>query len=97
LGESAGQPDAGAYFRIQRFQIRFGQGRLDELESSLAKSVARSPEAPELPFLGAMLGLVYAELDRDDQARLMLERLAASEPTRRYTRSQTVHVLTSVA
>jgi len=95
LGESSGQPDARAYFRIQRFQIRFEQGRLDELESSLAKSVARHPEAHELPLLEAMLALVYAELDRDDQARLMLERLATSAPP--YTKSQTVHVLTSMA
>jgi DNA-binding SARP family transcriptional activator/class 3 adenylate cyclase len=97
LGESSGQPDARTYFRIQRFQIRFEQGRLDELESSLAKSVARNPEAPELPLLEAMLAVVYAELDRDDQARQMLQRLAASEPKRRYTRAQTVHVLTSMA
>jgi predicted ATPase/class 3 adenylate cyclase len=97
LGESSGQPDARAYFRLQRFQIRFEQGRLDELESSLAKSVARNPELRELPLLGAMLAVVYAELDRDDQARLMLERLAASAPMRRYTRSQIVHVLTSMA
>lgn len=75
LGQRAGQPDALMLFAIQIFPIRLEQGRLAEIEGVLAQFVAQTPG---LRSLQAALALVYAELDRTDDARQAFEVLASS-------------------
>ena len=94
LGESSGQPDARTFFRGQRFQIRFEQGRLDEVEASLTRIMSR---LPGLPIIEALLALLYAELDRDDQARPLFERFAASDFQRLPNDPSRLRGLTSLA
>jgi hypothetical protein len=71
LGIAAGQPDAGAYFGGQRFQIRLEQGRLAELVEHLAAGVQRS--ASTLRRL--LLALAYCETGRHDEARVVFQPL----------------------
>jgi tetratricopeptide (TPR) repeat protein len=75
-GRDAGQPDALLYFAIQLFQLRDEQGRLGEAEQAVARVVA---SAPELPSVRAVLGLVYAEVGRLDEARVVFEALGQAD------------------
>jgi tetratricopeptide (TPR) repeat protein len=69
-GKTSGQPDAPLLFFAQQFDVRFEQGRLDELEERLREIVQEFP----LYSLGrARLALLHCELDRPDQAREVLE------------------------
>jgi hypothetical protein len=75
LGQISGQPDSLIFFSVQCFQIRFEQGRLGELETSFAEVADRNPG---LPTVEAMLSVLYAELDRDVEASLIVDRFTAS-------------------
>jgi tetratricopeptide (TPR) repeat protein len=75
LGQAIGQRDAHLYFTAQRFQVRFEQGRLGELETFLAETTARTPG---LRSLQVMRTLLYAEHDRDDDAAAVFDSFAAS-------------------
>ena len=73
LGQATGQRDAGVFLAAHLFLVRFDQGRLAELEESLAERVAA---APGLPMLHAYLALLLCEVERSDEARLHYEPLA---------------------
>jgi class 3 adenylate cyclase/tetratricopeptide (TPR) repeat protein len=77
LGRAAGERDASVFFAVQQFAIRFEQGRLGELETSLAGQAA---SLPGLPMLQLMLALLYVELDRDQEARSTLARFSGGFP-----------------
>ncbi|HEV3365412.1 MAG TPA: AAA family ATPase [Acidimicrobiia bacterium] len=74
FGVGAGQPDAHAFFGVQRFLIRFDQGRLGELIGRIEASQL----AGELPGTRAHVALAYCELDRHGDARRVFEPLAAT-------------------
>jgi tetratricopeptide (TPR) repeat protein len=74
IGHESGQPDAPVIAAGELFAIRAEQARLGELVEILEQRVA---ENPGLPTLEATLALAYAELDRFDDARLILDRVAA--------------------
>ena len=73
LGQGAGEPDATAVFGVQLAVVRFEQGRLAEVEPAL-EDFAR--EFAESPVWRAALGLIKAELGRDEEARAELDMLA---------------------
>jgi tetratricopeptide (TPR) repeat protein len=73
IGIALGQPDAAQAFGAQRFEIRFQQGRLDEVVGR----VAEVAEETNWPVTWASLALAYCELDREDEARTVLEHLGA--------------------
>jgi class 3 adenylate cyclase/tetratricopeptide (TPR) repeat protein len=73
LAGSTGQPDGPLFLALQLFFIRFEQGRLGEVEDLWVAARARNPE---WATLGAALGFLYCELDRDDEARTLFEPLA---------------------
>jgi tetratricopeptide (TPR) repeat protein len=73
IGIALGQPDAAQAFGAQRFEIRFQQGRLDEVVGR----VAEVAEETNWPVTWASLALAYCELDRKDEARTVLENLGA--------------------
>jgi DNA-binding SARP family transcriptional activator len=74
LGVRAGQPDAHLFFGIQRFQLRFEQGRLGELVDRYRQIV---DDGGGSPTTRAFLALAYCELDRIDAARRVFAPLAA--------------------
>jgi DNA-binding SARP family transcriptional activator/tetratricopeptide (TPR) repeat protein len=73
LGVRAGQPDAHLFFGIQRFQLRFEQGRLGEVVDRLDQ-VLNAGGHP--PTTRAFLALAYCELDRIGDARRVFAPLA---------------------
>jgi class 3 adenylate cyclase/tetratricopeptide (TPR) repeat protein len=74
-GVGAGQPDAHSLFGLQRFHIRFEQGRLSELIDRVARALEQKSEGAHVR---ALLALAYCELDRDDEARRVFEPLAVT-------------------
>ncbi len=63
LGTECGQPDADAVYASHLFEIRRGQGRLDELVELL---VAMVEAAPDIEAFRPALGITYCDLDRPD-------------------------------
>ncbi|HEX3242907.1 MAG TPA: AAA family ATPase [Solirubrobacterales bacterium] len=76
LGSESGQPDVLAIYAAQIHVIRYEQGRLDEVLEIQEQAVA---EAPLLDAYLSALALSYIELEDSDQARVVLERLAAKK------------------
>jgi tetratricopeptide (TPR) repeat protein len=74
LGQASGQPDASIFFVAQHFQIRLEQGRLGEMDASIAEIVARQPG---VAAFACLLAVTYTELGRNDEARALFERYAA--------------------
>jgi hypothetical protein len=74
LGRRARDPVVAIYYPIILTGLRFGQGRLPELERTLAEFVGRSPSN-----LGwrATLAVLLCEAGRAGEARAHFERLAA--------------------
>jgi class 3 adenylate cyclase/tetratricopeptide (TPR) repeat protein len=66
--------EARITYGVQRFQIRFEQGRLGELVTKLAEAAADDG----YPETRAMLAQTYCELGREDEARVAFEPLAGS-------------------
>jgi class 3 adenylate cyclase/tetratricopeptide (TPR) repeat protein len=77
IGEPAGVPDARhVYEHSSLFWVRYDQGRLTELVEACERHASGpSPPSQSLPNLG----LVYAELGRLDDARSILDRVAADD------------------
>jgi tetratricopeptide (TPR) repeat protein len=73
LGEACGQPDAGAVYASQLFELRRAQGRVDELIDVL---VAMREAAPEIEAFRPALGVCYCDLDRRDGLTLFEEDVA---------------------
>lgn len=75
IGESNGEPDARPIYTLERWSVRFEQGRLGELEPELTELCSRFPA---FPGLQTMLAAVYCDLGRNGDARRCLQRLAAT-------------------
>jgi tetratricopeptide (TPR) repeat protein len=76
LGHATGQADAELFSVAQLFQVRFEQGRLEEVESTLAGAVEGTPR---MPALRAMQALLLCELGRPAQARTAFDALAGAD------------------
>jgi hypothetical protein len=78
LGRRARDPVVAIYHPIVLIELRFGQGRLPELEETLAAIVDRYPSN-----LGwrAALAVLLCEAGRAPEARVHFERLAAGDFT----------------
>jgi hypothetical protein len=74
LGTESNQPDAAAVFAGQLFLVRFDQGRLDEIEALVASA---AEQFPEIAGLRGLLALARCETGNLEQARVMLEDVAA--------------------
>jgi class 3 adenylate cyclase/tetratricopeptide (TPR) repeat protein len=74
IGYATGQPDASLFLAVQKFQIRFEQGRLSEVEENLKETVDRHPE---LLVSRSILALLACELDRPDDARRSFDVVSA--------------------
>ena len=73
FGERAQRWDALISYRLQMFQLRMEQGRLDEVEGPIRNSVA---EYRTRPMLRCVLAHLYAEIGREAEARTAFEALA---------------------
>jgi tetratricopeptide (TPR) repeat protein len=73
LGERAQRMDAQVAYRLQLFQLRKEQGRLDEIEDLIRQSVA---EYPWYPMFRCVLANLAATLGRREEARRLLGELA---------------------
>jgi len=76
VGQEAGNHNAAQYFGAQLIALRREQGRLVEVVDGIGGFAA---ENPALPVWGAALAWVLGELDREDDARRELDRLAAAD------------------
>ena len=74
LGERAGQPDAALYYGVILFTIRMEQGRLTEI-ADLVEAAGSGPDA--LVGVDGLWGITACALGRDDDARRVLDHLAA--------------------
>ncbi len=73
-GADGGQADAMAFYVGQLSQIYWAQGRIDEVVELMEQTVE---DNPDLSAAVAILGTMYCETDRLDDARALLEPLAA--------------------
>ena len=73
LGRHAMNEDATLSSRLQLFLLRREQGRLDEIEETIRRSVQ---EYPARPVFRCALVLLLCDLGREDEARTALEHLA---------------------
>jgi len=74
LGERAQDLDPQVAYRLQLFALRKEQGRLEEMEEVIRRSV---DEYPWYPLFRCALAHLYAEAGREHQARRAFEELAA--------------------
>jgi class 3 adenylate cyclase len=74
LGQQIADPDALAIFGGQLLQLRWDQGRIEEVEAPIREGLRANPSF--IPFR-ASLAHIYAELDRIDEARAELSTIAA--------------------
>ncbi|MGH3962560.1 MAG: ATP-binding protein [Pseudonocardiaceae bacterium] len=75
-GVNAGYPDARLFFGAQLLAIRILQGRLGELEAPIAEFVAQHPVVWGWQ---AALALCHCDLNRWDEARVVLQKLTADD------------------
>ncbi len=73
-GRRADPQNADHYHAIQLATLRYGQGRLEEIESPMRSFVERFPN---LGTWRCTLALLYSELGREEDARSELERASA--------------------
>ena len=73
LGQEAGMPDASEVYASHLFEIRRGQGRVDELVDLL---VAVVEAAPDIEAFRPALGVCYRDLGRRDGQDLFAEDVA---------------------
>jgi class 3 adenylate cyclase len=74
LGTSSGQPDAAMAFGATIANIRIKQGRSGELVELVCLAV---DENPGIAAFASVLAQIYCELDRPEDARLVLESFVA--------------------
>jgi len=74
VAEASGNPEGRIFYAGQLFAIRMVQGRLDELVDLVAQVAA---DTPGVPVFRSTLATTLCELDRDDEARRLLEAEAA--------------------
>ena len=66
VGTAGGQPDSAIFDTVQRFMLRFEQGRLDEMEAEVTAILER---AVVVPGVRALAALLHCEGGRPEQAR----------------------------
>jgi class 3 adenylate cyclase len=76
IGNDTGQPDAFTVYGAQLFIIRWWQGRLGELIETLTQLCA---ENPGLPSFRSTLAFALTHVERDDEARTMLQEETSSD------------------
>jgi class 3 adenylate cyclase/tetratricopeptide (TPR) repeat protein len=76
--KASGQPDAYAFWVGQVFNIRFHQGRLDEIADELA---ATADAYPGIVAFRAAIAMVATELERFDEARSGLDAIFGASGT----------------
>src|SRR3990170_4627924 len=76
LGERAQDPLLVQSCLIQLMALRWAQGRLDELEALVR---AGAQQSPNIPAIRAGLAMTYAELGREEQAKVEFEGLAVND------------------
>ena len=74
IGQRAQLPGAMQQFGAQMVDLRWKQGRLQELE---APTKAYAEENPQVPAWRCALALIYSETGKEEEARAEFERLAA--------------------
>jgi class 3 adenylate cyclase/tetratricopeptide (TPR) repeat protein len=79
LGRASGQPDRMTFFAAQEYWIRFDQGRLAEVEESLTDLIRR---LPRFMVPRTRLALLYCELERPAEARVVFDELTGDALTR---------------
>jgi len=70
VAEGSGNPEGRMFYAGQIFTIRMVQGRLDEVVDLVAQVAANTPG---VPVYRSTLATALCELDRDDEARRLLE------------------------
>ncbi len=75
-GQRAQSWEALAYYRLQMFTLCSAQGRLDELEDPIRRSV---DDYPGYPVLRCALAGLYCELHREAECAAVLRDLAADD------------------
>jgi len=75
IGADCGQPDAEAFFGVQLAVVNWQRGTMGELAPLIEQMIA---DSPGLPTLKAALALAYAQSDRFDDARRVLDDFAAT-------------------
>jgi class 3 adenylate cyclase/tetratricopeptide (TPR) repeat protein len=73
MGIESGQPDAVSIYGAQLMIIRWQQGRVLEILSLIAQTVA---DNPGIPAFAAALALAHIETDQHSEARAMLDAAA---------------------
>ncbi len=76
MGRGVQGQNALQWFGVQLFDIRWGQGRLEELVATTKDFVG---QYPAVPAWRCALAFIYGELGRDTEARIELENLAAND------------------
>jgi tetratricopeptide (TPR) repeat protein len=76
VAADSGQPDALTFYTGQLEMIRWAQDRLDELEETFAQGVE---DNPDLSPYRAMLAVIYANTGKADEARTLLDPVAAGD------------------
>jgi tetratricopeptide (TPR) repeat protein len=76
LGQRAQSWEALAYHRLQLYALRSAQGRLDEVEEVIARSL---DEYPRYAVFRCVLASVYFELGRREEAVSVFEELATND------------------
>lgn len=74
LGTGSGEPDSLPIYVGQLVNLRYEQGRLDEIEDLIAQV---TEDSPGLSSFRALLSLTHLELGREDEARAVIEPVAA--------------------
>ncbi|MBI1818342.1 MAG: AAA family ATPase [Deltaproteobacteria bacterium] len=75
IGQASGQPDALLIYSAQVSDLRRMQGRLDELEPLIEHALT---DYPGVSGVRATVAALYCELDRDEDARRLLDSDAAN-------------------
>jgi tetratricopeptide (TPR) repeat protein len=76
IANDTGQPDGLVVFGANLFSIRWPQGRLAELPELWQQTII---EHPGVPIYRASLAFMYSELGRLDEARELLDPMAAND------------------
>ena len=76
IGTDGGQPDAFIVFGAQIIMVNLWRGTLGDLVPLIKQAIA---DNPGLPVFVAVLTLAYAEADRTDEARALLEQFAGTD------------------
>ncbi|RLC55068.1 MAG: hypothetical protein DRI30_08160, partial [Chloroflexi bacterium] len=76
LGQRAQAPLLAQMYLIQLMILRWSQGRLDEMEALVR---AGAQQSPDVPAFRATLAMTYADLGREEQAKVEFEGLAVDD------------------